>query len=115
MAGKPGTSKTAILTDALRAWFDRQGAQELYKRFGHRFDRQSRASEHKLDALTELVGVFVQHQLSSMAHLPLHGKKAAHLGRDRFYKLLSVVEQRLAEGSPSGRLTGLPLSSGDDP
>jgi hypothetical protein len=118
MASKPGTSKTAILTDALTAWFERQGAQELDKRFGHRLDRQSRAterSERKLDALTELVGVFVQHQLASTAHQPGYDDAAAHLGRERFYKLLGVVEQRLAKGSPLARLTAPPSQSGDDP
>lgn len=117
MAGKPGTSKTAILTDALNAWFERQGAEEMDRRFGRRLDRQSRAterSERKLDALTELVGAFVQHQLSSTAHQPVYDEEAAHLGRDRFYKLLDIVEQRLTQGSRLARLAAPPSTSGDN-
>lgn len=116
MAGKPGTSKTAILTDALGAWFERRGAEEMDKRFGRRLDRQSRAterSERKLDALTELVGAFVQHQLSSTAHQPVYDDEAAHLGRQRFYKLLDIVEQRLAQGSPLARIA-VPSPTAED-
>ena len=36
MAARPGSSKTAILTDALTAWFDRRAANELDQRFGIR-------------------------------------------------------------------------------
>ena len=36
--------------------------------------------ERKVDALTELVGVFVQHHLSSTAHQPDIGREAANLG-----------------------------------
>lgn len=34
LTANPGTSKTQILTDALNAWLDRKGAQELDQRFG---------------------------------------------------------------------------------
>jgi predicted transcriptional regulator len=68
LAGKPGASKTSILTDALRAWLDRQGANELDQRFGARLDRQSRAIERieqQGAMLSEALGLFVQHQLPS--------------------------------------------------
>lgn len=84
LAGKPGSSKTAILTDALQAWLERKAAHELDTRFGPRFDRQSRTSdriERKLDALTELVGVFVQHQLTLTAHHRGSSEDAGASGR----------------------------------
>ena len=45
MAAQPGSSKTAILTDALTAWFDRRAGHELDQRFGARLDRQSRIAD----------------------------------------------------------------------
>lgn len=41
MAGKPGSSKTAIMTDALRAYFDRRAANDLDERLRARLDKQS--------------------------------------------------------------------------
>ena len=117
LADQPGTSKTEILTDALNAWIERKGAQELDKQFGHRLNRQSRALdriERKVDALTELVGVFVQHQLSSTAHQPDIGPEAANRGLQRFNKLLDFVEQRLAKGSRLARLTTQLAIDGDE-
>jgi predicted transcriptional regulator len=117
LAAKPGASKTAILTDALNAWLERKGAQELDQRFGPRLDRLSRAaerSEHKVDALTELVGTFVQHQLTLTAHQAPFDDAAGHLGRQRFHKLLDLVEQRLARGGTAARLSAPTPPTGDD-
>src|SRR5438309_731933 len=73
LAAVPGSSKTAILTDAFRVWLDRRGATELDERFGVRLDRLSRANEQlgrKLDFVAEALGTFVQHQLTLSAHQP---------------------------------------------
>lgn len=73
LTANPGTSKTQILTDALNAWLDRKGAQELDQRFGPRLDRQNRTAERlerKVDVLTEMLGVFILHQLTLVAHQP---------------------------------------------
>jgi hypothetical protein len=116
LAAKPGSSKTAIMTGALNAWLERKGAQELDQRFGPRLDRQSRAAERterKLDALTELVGVFVQHQLTASAHLPAFDEATGQLGRQRFHQLLDLVEQRISKGGTVARLIRPGSSDGD--
>src|SRR3546814_15499875 len=41
LAAKPGASKSAILADAVVAWLNRRGAQELDDRFGLRLNRIS--------------------------------------------------------------------------
>jgi len=41
LAAKPGASKSAILADAVAAWLNRRGAQELDDRFGLRLNRMS--------------------------------------------------------------------------
>ncbi|OJU22125.1 MULTISPECIES: ribbon-helix-helix protein, CopG family [unclassified Sphingomonas] len=107
LAAAPGASKTAILTDALKDWLDRKAGNELDQRFGPRLDRQSRISariERKLDAVTELVGVFVQHQLTLVAHQPTFDEPTALSGRQRYAALLDLVEQRIAKGGVIARL-----------
>jgi hypothetical protein len=109
LALKPGASKTAILTDALNAWIERAGHKELDERFGPRLDRQSRGAERierKVEALTELVGVFVQHQLTLVAHQPPFDEETSRLGRERYTRLIDIVERRMAGGGIVTRLTG---------
>lgn len=105
----PGTSKTQILTDALNAWFERKGAQELDQRFGPRLDRQNRTAERlerKIDALTEMLGVFVLHQLTLVAHQPPFDSDTARLGKTRYLSFMKLVEQRLMR-SDSGEAIAL--------
>lgn len=99
LAEKPGASKTAILSDALSAWLERGALSDLDERFGPRLDRQSRASERieeKLDLLTEIVGVFVQYQLTLVAHQPAFSAETVKLGRERFQALLDRAGQQAA-------------------
>lgn len=116
LALKPGASKTAILTDALNAWIERAGQKELDERFGPRLDRQSRAAERverKVQALTELVGVFVQHQLTLVAHQPPFDDETGRLGRERYIRLIDLVERRMAGGGIGARLTGATEKAND--
>jgi len=100
LAAKPGASKTSILTDALRAWLDRQGANELDQRFGARLDRQSRAIEQieqQGAMLSEALGLFVQHQLTLVAHQPPFDPETARLGRTRYENFVDLVGRRIAK------------------
>jgi predicted transcriptional regulator len=109
LALKPGATKTAILTDALTSWIERAAHKELDERFGPRLDRQSRAAERieqKLEALTELIGVFVQHQLTLVAHQPAFDEETGRLGRERYAHLIDLVERRMAGGGIAARLAG---------
>ncbi|WP_340264844.1 CopG family transcriptional regulator [Sphingobium mellinum] len=110
LTASPGTSKTQILTDALNAWLERKGAQELNQRFGPRLDRQNRTAERlerKVDVLTEMLGVFILHQLTLVAHQPPFDGDTARLGRTRYGSFLKLVEQRLmrANGGEATALT----------
>lgn len=109
LTASPGTSKTQILTDALNAWLDRKGGQELDQRFGPRLDRQNRTAERmerKVDALTEMVGLFIRHQLTLVAHQPPFDSDTARLGRTRYVSFMNLVEQRLSRAD-SGEATAL--------
>lgn len=108
MAARPGSSKTAILTDALTAWFDRRAGHELDQRFGKRLDRQSRIAdrtEQKLDFLTEAVGLFVRHQLTLTAHQPAFDAETSRLGRLRYDEFMKVVGRMLTRDDRVSRLS----------
>ncbi|MBW4332368.1 ribbon-helix-helix domain-containing protein [Stakelama sp. CBK3Z-3] len=108
MAAQPGSSKTAILTDALTAWFERRAAHELDDRFGARLDRQSRSAdrvEQKLDYLTEALGLFVRHQLTLTAHQPAVDPETNRLGRLRYDEFVQLVGRMIARGDADKQLT----------
>jgi len=99
LAAKPGASKTSILSDALTAWIERGGAQELDGRFGPRLDRMTRAAERieeKLDVLNEGFGLFVLHQLTLTAHQPAFDRETSQLGRDRYERFVDQAGRMLA-------------------
>lgn len=98
LTSKPGTSKTQILTDALNAWLERKGTQEIDQRFGPRLDRQNRTAERlerKVDMLTEMLGLFIRHQLTLVAHQPPFDVETSRLGKARYDAFIRLVEQRL--------------------
>jgi predicted transcriptional regulator len=108
----PGTSKSAVIAAALRAWIDRRAGSALDDRFGFRLDRLSRgqdALEHKLDLLSEALGTFVQHQLTLVAHQPAFTPETARLGQLRYRQFVEAVGRKLAraragaDGEPAGR------------
>ena len=104
LAAEPGSSKTAILTDAFRAWIERRGATELDERFGGRLDRLSRADEQlsrKLDFVAEALGTFVQHQLTLVAHQPPFTSETGQLGLQRYRAFVEMVGRRLARPDQS--------------
>lgn len=104
IAAEPGSSKTAILTDAFRAWLERRGATELDERFGLRLDRLSRADEQlarKLDFVAEALGTFVQHQLTLVAHQPPFDTETGQLGLQRYRAFVEMVGRRLARQDQS--------------
>jgi predicted DNA-binding protein len=104
LASEPGSSKSAILTDALRASLERRGATELDERFGVRLDRLSRADErleHKLDFVAEVLGTFVQHQLTLVAHQPPFEPETRQLGLQRYRAFVEMVGRRLARPDQS--------------
>ena len=104
LAAEPGSSKTAILTDAFHTWLERRGATELDERFGVRLDRLNRADErleHKLDFVAEALGTFVQHQLTMTAHQPPFDAETSQLGLQRYRKYIDFVGPRLARPDQS--------------
>src|SRR3546814_15306934 len=83
LAAKPGASKTAILTDALRAWLERKAGHELDERFGPRLDRQQRIaprSEATPNAMAQMPDLFVAHHPPLVPHQPPFDAAPGRLG-----------------------------------
>lgn len=105
LASRPGASKSAVLTEALRAWLDHKAGHELDQRFGPRLDRQQRTAqriEATLNIVAEVIDLFVQHQLTIVAHQPPFDEETGQLGIKRYRTFLDQVGRRLvaAQGKP---------------
>ena len=101
LGGKPGTSKSAIVADALRAYLDRRAASELDALFQVRLDRMSRQLgrvERDQKILLESLALFVRYQLTVTAPLPEADKAAQAIGRERFQRFVDQVGRQLASG-----------------
>jgi hypothetical protein len=101
LAGKPGASKSAILTDALTAWLNRQAASELENTFSRRLDRMSMTLgriERDGHILLESLALFVRYELMVQAPLPESDEAARAIGRDRFEAFVTRVGEALASG-----------------
>ena len=101
LANEPGASKSAILTDALTAWLNRQAASELENKFSRRLDRMSMALgriERDGHILLESLALFVRYELMVQAPLPETDEAARAVGRDRLEAFVNRVGEALASG-----------------
>lgn len=102
LAAKPGSSRSAIVSDAVRAYLDRQGADELDSRFKTRFDRltrQLREIERDVSIVMETLALYVRYDLTVTAPPPDRERAAANaIGHERFQAFVEQVGRRLAKG-----------------
>ena len=104
LASLPGASKSAILTDALTAWLNRQAASELENRFSQRLDRMSMALgriERDGHVLLESLALFVRYELMVQAPLAETDEAARAVGRDRFEAFVTQVGRQIGSGKRS--------------
>lgn len=102
LAAAPGSSKSAIVSDALRAYLARKGARELddllkvrIGKLGGQLDR----IERNIDVVLESFALFVRYQLAVTPPLPEADQKAVRaVGQDRFQAFIAQVGRRLASG-----------------
>ena len=112
LTAKPGTSKSAILADAVQAWLTRRGTKELDDRFGLRLDRistQLGRIERDQQILMESLALFIRYLLTINAPLPEPDQAARAVGRDRFQAFIDQVGRNVAGGR--GMLRGREASS----
>jgi predicted transcriptional regulator len=106
LAAKPGTSKSAIIRDALTAYLARRGAKELQDAFSKRLNeltsQLNTVQRHQL-VLIESVALFIRFQLGMVPPLPASEQAAANaLGTERFQAFIAQVSRRIAEGKSLG-------------
>lgn len=102
LAAKPGSSKSAIVADALRAWLFRRGAREIDDALKIRLDRfgtQLNRIERDNQVLLETLALFIRYQLTVTAPLPEPDQAARAVGRDRFQAFIDQVGRQIAGGS----------------
>ncbi len=107
LAAKPGNSKTTILTEALTAWLDRKAVNELDERFAPRMDRHQRILqrvETTLNITTEVLDLFVQHQMTIVAHQPPFDPETRQLGLKRYRAFMDEVARRLGSNQVKARM-----------
>lgn len=101
LAARPGTSKSAILAEALAAWLNRRGASEIEERFAIRLDRMTKALgrvERDGHVLIETLALFVRYELAIHAPLAENDHAGRALARQRFEAFIEQVGRQLAAG-----------------
>lgn len=99
LAAKPGSSKSAIVADALRQYLTRRGAHSIDEVLRIRLDRQARQLERierDVQVLLESLALWVRYQLTVTAPLPEPDRAAHALGKERFQKFIDQVGRQMA-------------------
>ena len=108
LAAKPGASKSAIVSDAVRHYICHQGARGLDEALKIRLDRVTRdlgLVRRDLDVLTESLAFFVKLYLTFNAHTPVPDQAAQAAARDRFQNFIDQVGRQIAGGKRSLKTT----------
>lgn len=101
LAAEPGSSKSAIVSDALRSYLARRGSKEVEDILKVRFDRfsaQLNRIERDQQVVLESLALFVRYQLTVTAPLPEPDQAARAVGQDRFQAFVDQVGRQLANG-----------------
>lgn len=104
LAAKPGASKSAIISDAIRHYIRHRGAHEIDEALKIRLDKLSRENariRRDIDVLTESLAFFVKLYLTFNAHTPVPDASAQAVARDRFHKFIEQVGRQIAGGKRS--------------
>jgi len=106
LAAKPGSSKSAIIRDALTAYLARRGAKELQDAFSKRLDelsKQMNTVERHQRILIESLALFIRFQLGQVPTVPESEQASAHaLGTKRYRAFIEQVSRLLASGKNTG-------------
>jgi hypothetical protein len=117
LAAKPGTSKSAIVADALRAYFGRRGAKELDDLLKMRMDRvtqQLSRLERDQKVLVETLALFIRHQLVVSPPLPeAELASAGARAEARFQAFITQVGRQLGAAKTARERLGSLAAAGE--
>lgn len=102
LAKKPGTSKSAIVADALKAHLERRGAKEVDDKFKQRLDKvtnQLGRIERNQRVLIETLAAYIRFHFSVLPPVPeLQQAPARALAQERFQAFIEQVGRRMSGG-----------------
>lgn len=104
LAARPGASKSAIITDAIRHYIRHRGAHALDEALRIRLDRLTRENNlirRDIDVLTESLAFFVRLYLTFNAHTPVPDKATQAVAQERYQKFVEQVGRQIAAGKRS--------------
>ena len=100
LAARPGSSKSAIVNDALKAFFDKGATSEINAVLRVRLDKVARLLtrlEADQQVMRECLALFIRFELMVTAPVP-DQPAAKALGVERFDSFIAQVRRRLAAG-----------------
>ena len=116
LSAAPGSSKSAIVADALRQYLRHKARNDQDEALKTRLDRLSRHHERlerDINVLVETLTVFVRYYLLFTAHLPDPDNAARANGRERFEGFIARVGSGLATGKPAVQVADVAASDGE--
>lgn len=106
-ARQPGVTKTAIVENALRAWFDPEARATLEDRLLQRmdqFDQRQAEIERDLTFTYETLAQYIYYWLTRTEPIPEGERDIAHaLGRKRLAYFHEQVVRKVSAGEPISR------------
>lgn len=100
-ADRPGATKTAIVEDALRAWFDPEARSVLEERLLARvdaFDRRQAEIERDVAYTYETLAHYIYYWLTRTEPIPEGERDIAHaLGQKRFDHFIGQVARKIGD------------------
>lgn len=107
LAAKPGSSKSAIVADALRAYLARRGSKELDDLLKNRIDRLVKQLDHigrDQQVMLESLALFIHHHFTVTPPVPVADQAASRaLARERFQAFIDQVGRQIAGERSLGR------------
>ena len=104
LASAPGVFKSRIFAEAVAAFLERSGHDELELRFAQRLDRLSNQFariERNTHVELESLGLFIRYMLTVSPPIGEGDEAARAIGRDRFAAFVERVGRNLADGKLS--------------
>lgn len=104
LSAAPGTSKSAIVSDALRKYLKHRGSTEQDAAIRLRLDRLSRAHERlarEVGVMLESLTLYVRFYMIQTAHLPDADAATVAKARKRFESYIAQVGRAVAKNEGS--------------
>lgn len=98
LSGQRGVSKSRIVNDALRAWWEHRATEDADHLLNERLDRMVQdigLTRRDLSIVIESLALFIRYQLNVVAPLPRGDLEARRVGRHRFAEFVRLVGEQL--------------------